>query len=203
MKASSRPYHHGNLRQALLHAAESALATRRAGSLSLRELSREVGVSHTSPRRHFPGKQALLDALAQDGFVRLDSVLSHAAARRGGSFAARLIRVAQAYVGFALQHPTLWELMFEAKHRPGAPRDLLAASDAAFSHLPSLLKKGQLDREIIPGDPVRLSLALSAALQGLVTISIDGKFKGHPLSSLVPQVVKQNLLGLRPRNASK
>jgi AcrR family transcriptional regulator len=98
LQTNSRPYHHGNLRQALLQAAEMALEVRGATDLSLRELSREVGVSHTSPRRHFAGKQALLDALAQTGFQRLDAILAEAAKKRARNFAARLTNLAQAYI---------------------------------------------------------------------------------------------------------
>jgi AcrR family transcriptional regulator len=199
LQTNLRPYHHGNLRQALLQAAEAALEARGASALSLRELSREVGVSHTSPRRHFADKQALLDALAQTGFQRLDASLARASEGRGRNSAARFTNLAQVYVEFALKHPALWALMFEAKHRPGAPRELLAASDAAFSHGPALIKAGQAAGEIVAGDPARLSLTLSAALQGLVTISTEGKFKGVPLETLVPAIVKNILLGLKPR----
>jgi len=199
LQTNPRPYHHGNLRQALLQAAETALEARGASSLSLRELSREVGVSHTSPRRHFADKQALLDALAQSGFQRLDADLAQAANRSARNFAARLTNLAQAYVEFALKHPALWALMFDAKHRPGAPPELLSASDAAFSHGPALLKMGQATGEVVKGDPARLSLTLSAALQGLVSISTGGKFKAIPLETLVPAMVKHILLGLRPR----
>ena len=59
---TARPYHHGNLRQALLDAAERTVRERGVEALSLRELAREVGVSHGAPRRHFPDRQALLDA---------------------------------------------------------------------------------------------------------------------------------------------
>jgi AcrR family transcriptional regulator len=158
-----------------------------------------VGVSHTSPRRHFTNKQALLDALARTGFQRLDAALARVANGRGRNFGTQLTRAAQAYGDFALKHPALWALMFEAKHRVGAPRDLLEASDAAFSHIPAILKAGQAGGEIVEGDPARLSLTLSAALQGLVSISTDGKFKGVPLETLVPVTVKHILLGLRPR----
>jgi AcrR family transcriptional regulator len=199
LQTNLRPYHHGNLRQALLQAAEAALEARGVTALSLRELSREVGVSHTSPRRHFADKRALLDALAQTGFERLDATLAEAINGRVRNFGARLTNLAQAYVEFALKQPQLWSLMFVAKHRPGAPRDLLDASDAAFSHGPALMKAGQAAGEIASGDPARLSLTLSAALQGLVSISVDGKFKGVPLQTLVPTIVKHILLGLRPR----
>jgi AcrR family transcriptional regulator len=199
LQTNPRPYHHGSLREALLRAAEAALEAHGASSLSLRDLSRTVGVSHTSPRRHFTNKQALLDALARTGFQRLDATLGQVAKGRGRNFGTQLTRAAQAYVGFALKHPALWALMFEAKHRVGAPRDLLEASDAAFSHIPAILKGGQTAGEIVEGDPAPLSLTLSAALQGLVSISTDGKFKGVPLETLVPVTVKHILLGLRPR----
>ena len=75
---TARSYHHGNLRAALLERAEAVLAE--GGELSLRELARQVGVSHAAPRRHFPDKQALLDALAMDGFERLGAELSAALA---------------------------------------------------------------------------------------------------------------------------
>ena len=199
LKTNPRPYHHGNLRQALLQAAEIALEARGVTGISLRELSREVGVSHTSPRRHFADKQALLDALAQSGFQRFEAVLAEAAKKRARNFAARLSNFALTSVEFALKHPALWVLMLEAKHRPGAPRELLGASDAAFSNGPALIKEGQAAGEIVPGDPARLSLTLSAALQGLISISTEGKFKGVPLEALVPGIVKHVLLGLRPR----
>jgi AcrR family transcriptional regulator len=199
LQTNPRPYHHGNLRQALLQAAEIALEARGATMLSLRELSREVGVSHTSPRRHFADKQALLDALAQSGFQRLDATLAQAIKKRGRNFSARLTSLAQAFVEFALKHRALWVLMIETKHRPCAPRELLEASDAALSNGPALIMEGQAAGEVVPGDPARLSLTLSAALQGLVSISTEGKFKGVPLERLVPGIVKHILLGLRPR----
>ena len=79
LQTDRRPYHHGNLPEALLRAAEAALEARGSSMLSLRELSRVVGVSHTSPRRHFADKQALLDALARTGFQRLDATLARVA----------------------------------------------------------------------------------------------------------------------------
>ena len=137
MEPPRRPYHHGNLREALLETAARALETTGAGRLTLRELSRALGVSHTSPRRHFADKQALLDALALRGFGRLGEVTARASRERGREdFNARLTRLARAYVGFALKQPALFALMFEAKHRADAPPGLLAASDATFAPHP-------------------------------------------------------------------
>ena len=135
MKPSTRPYHHGHLRQALLRAAEVALEARGIQHLSLRELSRELGVSHASPQRHFATKQDLIDALAIMGFERLSSVVSKAAEARSQDFNARLTKAAFAYVGFALKHPALFALMFEAKRRPGMLPELRTALMAAYSRI--------------------------------------------------------------------
>src|SRR3989442_1087232 len=97
---AARPYHHGNLRTALLDAAERTLRERGVQALSLRELAREVGVSHGAPRRHFPDRQALLDALAGEGFERLGGELRAAAETAGEEFEPRLRAIASAYIRF-------------------------------------------------------------------------------------------------------
>lgn len=196
MKAAPRPYHHGNLRQELLRAAEAALEARGIQQLSLRELSRELGVSHASPQRHFATKQELIDALAIMGFERLGSAMAGAAESRGHDFNTRLTKAALAYVEFARKHPAMLALMFEAKRQPVIPPELHTALLAAFSHIPGILKEGQEAGKIIPGDPYRLALTIGAAIQGLVSLSIDGKVKGVTLKALVPETIQHVLNGL-------
>ena len=142
MTAPPRPYHHGNLRSALLSCAERTLSEHGAQNLSLRELARQVGVSHAAPRRHFADKQSLLDALAQDGFERLGQELRAAMEAAGSDFHARLLAFAQTYVRFATQHAALLELMFAGKHRPGAAESLRAAADRAFEAPLALFAEG-------------------------------------------------------------
>ena len=196
MKSSPRPYHHGNLRQALLAAAEIALEARGVQQLSLRELSRELGVSHASPQRHFATKQDLIDALAIMGFERLSTIVAKAAEARGQDFDARLKKAARAYVGFALKHPALFALMFEAKRRPGMLPELRAALVLAFSHIPKILKEGQEAGKIVAGDPDALALTIHAALHGLVAMSIEGKVRGVSLNTIIPKTIQQLLTGL-------
>ncbi|HEX3446494.1 MAG TPA: TetR/AcrR family transcriptional regulator [Chthoniobacterales bacterium] len=199
MKASPRPYHHGHLREALLRAAEKTLETGGVQSISLRELSRELGVSQGAPRRHFADKQALLDALALRGFEQFGEALGRAAGRAGQDFKARLTQMARAYVGFALKHPALLSLMFEAKQRADASRELLEASEKAFAHGPATFAEGQAAGEVVPGDPARLALVVLSALLGLVSISTKGKFKGVSLDRLTGEIIERMILGFRPR----
>jgi AcrR family transcriptional regulator len=115
MTTPPAPYHHGNLRAALLEAAERRLVSGGIERLSLRELTRELGVSHGAPRQHFADKQSLLDALAVTGFNRLGEQLTTALSRADGDFAVRLTTFAAAYVEFATQSPAMLELMFLRK----------------------------------------------------------------------------------------
>jgi AcrR family transcriptional regulator len=149
MKPCTRPYHHGNLRQALLRAAEAALEAGGVPQLSLRELSRELGVSHASSQRHFATKQDLLDALAIMGFERLSSAVAKATETRSQDLNARLTKAASAYVGFALKHPALFALMFEAKRRPGMLPELRTSNgpDGGVFAYPKDFARGSRSRK--------------------------------------------------------
>jgi AcrR family transcriptional regulator len=194
-----RPYHHGNLRAALLESAERTLSQQGAGELSLRELARQVGVSHAAPRRHFADKQALLDALAEDGFERLGESLRGAMTAAGEGFDARLLAFAHAYVRFATRHAALLELMFAVKHRPGAADSLRRSADRAFEAPLALITEGQAKGEVVAGEPERVATVAWAALQGLAAM-VNSRMLDHAvLDEVVADAVERLVLGLRPR----
>lgn len=194
-----RPYHHGNLREALLDAAETMIEGGTAYEISLRELGRVVGVSHTSAQRHFADRRDLLDALAQRGFDRLGAALAEPIDDCALSFDARLTRLARAHVGFAERHPALFRWMSEAMGLADAPAPLLAARNRAFAPVSSIFADGQAARAVVPGDPEQLGLASFAAVQGLIAMSPGGRFDGLPLDTLIGGVIERIILGLRPR----
>jgi AcrR family transcriptional regulator len=197
--SAPRPYHHGNLRTELLDSAERTLRERGAGGLSLRELAREAGVSHGAPRRHFPDKQALLDALAEDGFDRLGRELAAALDGAAPTFEARLAALARSYVGFATDRAALLELMFAGKHRPGAAASLREAADRAFAAPLDLIRDGQASGDVVAGDPHSVALVAFAALQGLAALFNGGMVEDAALGELVDHAVERLVLGLRPR----
>ncbi|UUU23895.1 TetR/AcrR family transcriptional regulator [Streptomyces sp. DSM 40750] len=167
-----RPYHHGDLRTALLVRAEQALQEKGPSALSLRELARDIGVSPAAPSRHFKSKQALLDALALQGFDRLAAALISARTEAGESFAERLTLIARAYTEFAAANPALLELMYSVKHDPTASPELAKASQ----HLPALadqlIEDGQRRGEVREGPADEISLPVVAALHGYATLAI-------------------------------
>jgi len=196
--ATARTYHHGNLRAALLESAERTLRRRGASELSLRELAREVGVSHAAPRRHFADKQALLDALAEHGFERLGRELDASMGAAGDSLRAKLGAFARAYVDFATRHAALLDLMFAGKHRPDADR-VRAAANAAFAGPLALFASAQRSGEIVGEDPERVGTVALATLQGLASLANNGMLGAEGLDELVEEAVDRLVLGLRPR----
>jgi AcrR family transcriptional regulator len=195
----ARPYHHGNLREALLLAGEQALEAGGAQNLSLRELAREVGVSHAAPRRHFPDKQALLDALALNGWERLGAALAGTVADAGDGFDARMLGLARAYVGFATRHPALIALMFATKHADDAAPALAVAGERALAPALRTVADGQAAGTVVGGEPERVAIVAFAALQGLVALTNNGMLDGTPLPATLDEVVERLVLGLRPR----
>jgi len=194
-----KPYHHGDLRAALLKAAEAMIERVGVEGLSLRELTREIGVSSNAPRRHFPNKQVLLDALALQGFELLGMVFRRAASSNEREFSQRIIKVAKANIRFAMKNRSLYRLMFASKQRAGAPVELLDAAKATLTAGGSAVVYGQSVGAVIAGDPDQLGLTLLAAVEGLMSLSVDGKFNGVPIEHLAEQVIENIVLGLKPR----
>ena len=195
---SARPYHHGNLRTALLAQAERNLREQGAEQLSLRELARQVGVSHAAPRRHFPDRQALLDALAEAGFVRLGAELRAAIGQAGDAFEPRLQATASAYVRFATRDGALLELMFAGKHRQPSGA-VQAAAAGSLSVLLELTAQGQAEGVLKPGEPERVGLVLFAIVQGIAALVNGGIVDTAQSDELIADAITQFWRGPRAR----
>lgn len=192
-----RPYHHGNLRAALLDAAERGLRERGVDQLVLRDLAKEVGVSHAAPRRHFADRQALLDALAEAGFTRLDTALRTALAGADGDFPSCVRATMTAYTRFATENAALLELMYTSKHRPGATR-IVKAAEAPFGLMNELILQGQAQGALQAGAPEGIGIVLFATLHGIASIINGSIVKPELLDGLVETAVEQFLRGARP-----
>ena len=193
---ADRPYHHGNLRAALLAQAEQTLRQHGLDGLSLRELARQIGVSHAAPRRHFADRQALLDALAESGFARLGAELRGAAEMAGEDYEARLRATNLAYVRFAVNDAALLELMFAGKHREQAGA-LHEAADRAFLVILQLIEEGQAGDVLEAGDPERIGLLLFATMQGIAALVTAGIVAPDQVDSLVADAIGRFLHGPR------
>jgi len=164
---TSRPFHHGNLRAVLLEQAEVMLREGGVDALSLRELARQAGVSHGAPRSHFIDRQALLDALAVQGFDRFADRI-RAALASPGDLAERCRLVGRAYVDFAVDDAALMELMFAAKTTdPAGP---VQAAAARLFQLFDDAVAAATDDPADDGARIRFQLLFAATMQGTATL---------------------------------
>jgi AcrR family transcriptional regulator len=132
MSTSNRStYHHGALRPALIAAARALLDEGGPEAVGLREAARRVGVTPTATYRHFRDKEALLAAVAAEGFREFGAALTAA-----GRAADPLPAMGAAYIDFALAKPGMFRLMFSPLLAARADNpDLRAAAEAAFEAL--------------------------------------------------------------------
>lgn len=177
---TGRPFHHGNLRAALLEEAVTVLRQQGIDGLSLRDLARRAGVSHGAPRSHFRDRQALLVAVATLGFDRLGGQVRDALAGTA-SLNDRFRRVARAYVDFAIDDAALMELMFQAKTtaQPGAVHD---AAGALFTLLDQAVgPPGETD----PEARRVFKLLFAATMQGIAALVVAQRIDRRDSERLV------------------
>jgi AcrR family transcriptional regulator len=136
--AASKPYHHGNLRSALLDASLALIRKEGLHGFTLREVARRAGVSHTAPYRHFRNRDDLLAAIAEDGFNCLTAKIREAAAKRDGPFD-RLQMAGIAYVQFGLDRREEFQVMFSIELDPHIHASASAAAEASFESLLALV----------------------------------------------------------------
>ncbi|MER6597892.1 TetR/AcrR family transcriptional regulator [Streptomyces parvus] len=172
----SGTYHHGDLRAACIRAARELLEEDGSAGLSLRAVARRAGVSATAPYRHFADREALVSAVAAEGYNELAGSLAQA--HPAPSTPDELAAVAVAYVRFALEHPALFRAMFAEPCDPTS-EERVAATAAISEYVRTIVDA------TFPGvDADALSTTVWALVHGLAFLHLDGK-----LDSSTPEIV--------------
>jgi len=157
-----RGYHHGDLRAALLRAAGEFLEKEGLERLSLRAAARRAGVSHSAPYRHFPDRETLLAALAEEGFRTLGASQRQAAAAAGAR------GLGEAYVRFALAHPQRFRLMFGARVTLARHPALREAAEKTYEGIASAMAAR------VPKESARdAAVAAWSLVHGLATLLLS------------------------------
>jgi AcrR family transcriptional regulator len=109
-----RGYHHGNLREALINGCLTLIEKRGPTGFTLSEAAREAGVTPAAVYRHFEGREDLIAAAAQQGYVLFSEQMEAAYGKGQPSALAAFGGVGRAYLAFARQHPGYYIAMFES-----------------------------------------------------------------------------------------
>ncbi|MDH6590405.1 AcrR family transcriptional regulator [Variovorax sp. TBS-050B] len=173
----SNSYHHGDLKSVLLDYAREQMERASLDDLSMREMAKAVGVSHTAAYRHFADRRSLLDAVAVQGFEELIAGFQAGmqAAPEGPRSGLRACGLA--YVAFGMATPRLLAHMFKTVAEPQASEALVGAGARLFEVLLGLVTEGQARGVFRGGDPRHLSHACWAMVHGLATLLGIGMLK--------------------------
>ncbi|MBL9024022.1 MAG: TetR/AcrR family transcriptional regulator [Myxococcales bacterium] len=178
---AKQAYHHGDLRRVLLDAATKRFAERGDFGFTLRELARDVGVSHNAPYRHFAGKDELLEALRDDGFTRLAERERRALDAAGADPRARVRALGEAYVRFALQDGPSFRLALALPPKKGSSRT--DAAIASFSVLERTIAEAQRAGAVRTDLSAKeLAVAAWSLVHGVATLLASGQLptrSGH------------------------
>ena len=170
MATAKKAYHHGELRESLLEAAELLLEEDGPVGLSLRKVGRRLGVTPGAPYRHFEDKDALLAALAVRGFQRLrETMMADQEGSADGEESLR--RAGLGYLEFASRHPEMFRLMFGWIPSRDVP-ELCEAGDAAFAGLRGVLERCEQEGLLTKSVPDAGLMAWSA-VHGAAFLLID------------------------------
>jgi AcrR family transcriptional regulator len=200
-------YHHGDLRRALVEAAFELVKEKGPQGITLREAARRAGVTHAAPYRHFADKEALLAAVAVEGFTRLRAEI--ASASDGVSPADLLEVLGVAYVRFAREHPSQFRVMFGAevgdKRRYPA---LMEADQAVFDLLCNAIEVAQQAGAMAPGNPARLGMMQWSMVHGVAALVVDGQMeragvREEHLDEFTRRVARTGAAGLRQTSGGR
>lgn len=187
-KPTSRPYHHGDLRNAMVDAAVAVARVGGPDAVVVRDVARQVGVSHNAGYRHFASRDDLMAAVGEQGLAELtrtmEATLAQVPADLDPAERARwkLRAVGRGYVSYALAEPGMFRTMWTSLPTPGSDQaatmgdDGLGAYELLGDALDELVDVGLLEA----GRRPHADVVAWSSVHGLATLLIDGPLRGLP-----------------------
>ena len=176
--AAPKPYHHGDLRRVLIDAALQLVGEGGAEAVSVREAARRAGVSPGAPFRHFPSRDALMQAVAEEAQRRFRAEIEAALAEApAGDPLGRFRCLGLAYLRWAMRNPTHFEIISSRRY---FDHDRAAAISGDNAELIELTERTLADAfaagQLRPADLKQVQIAGRALVYGFARMNIDGHF---------------------------
>lgn len=200
VRKNESSYHHGDLRGALVRAGLMILREQGAHRLSLREAARIAGVSQAAPYRHFANKEALIAAIAQEGYAMLAQAIRNVVQTYRNNTEEQFHQTALVYLALALEHTDHFRLMYfsvpplQVSKHP----DLERVSLQVFKEFISIVQRCQRERILRNGDVSQLAVVAWAGIHGLVSLIVNQKLEFMNIKSeqlhLLMRATTRNLI---------
>jgi AcrR family transcriptional regulator len=207
-------YHHGDLRQALLTAADDVLRERGLQGFTLRECARRAGVSHAAPKHHFGDVRGMLTEVAAHGFVRLTHALRKKLTGAGDDLDAQFAATADAYAGFAQAYPEHFRIMFRADLIDVASVRLRDAAVETLTELTNVIRRQRGETDItsaeldasVESDQLLGDILIGwCHVHGYAHLRLEGQLSMVPKARLrrLARTASDRLAGLIRSNATR
>jgi len=173
-----KPYHHGDLRRVLIEAALQLVSEGGMEAVSVREAARRAGVSPGAPFRHFPSRDALIQAVAEEAQRRFRAEIEALlAASPAGDPLGRFRCLGLAYLRWAMRNPTHFEIISSRRLFDHDRADAISSDNAELialteRTLADAFAAGQL--RVL--DLKQVQIAGRALVYGFARMNIDGHF---------------------------
>ena len=169
-----RAYHHGDLKNALLDAAERVIDEEGIAAVTMSKVAKLAGVSSGAPYRHFEDRVALLRALCERAQAQLSTMVAEIMGQAPDPLEG-FRRTGVAYVLFAVENPALFRVLGRGEFIDRrSPANQIAEDHAFADALEKLLTQGDPDAPIDPADPTMQQLAARCLVHGLAHMFVDG-----------------------------
>jgi AcrR family transcriptional regulator len=179
------------LRERILQASLALIEEQGLGTLSMREVARRAGVSHQAPYYYFADREAILGAIAEQGFRMLrDAVAAAMPSAPGRTLYAGILAAGEAYIRFAFAHPAYFRLMFRPELvSPERHPNMKEEGDRACTTFYEIVQ--QAVQAGLPADPSVDALFLTywSLGHGFACLALDG-----PLDVVMPDADRETQL---------
>lgn len=171
----NKPYHHGDLRTALITTARQLIEHGGSSHLTMRRVAEEVGVSSAAAYRHFSDREALLAAVLQQVFNELGNAMRVARKAQKNPLQG-FFATGYAYMDFALAHPKVYRVLFSEECKMVMHPTLLDAGKAAFNEVHQAAIDCADAGLLSSRDPIEVAMAGWVNVHGLASLHLDGVF---------------------------
>jgi len=173
----SKTYHHGNLKEALISAGLEILSEHGLEGLSLRNVAKKIGVSHTAPYNHFPDKQALLAAISTAGHEQLHQILLDIFEKSKDTSPNIILEIAWAYLQFALEYPDKFKLMFSgALEEEGDHPEYIEISRKSIALFEEIIVYCQNKGQLPAGEVDIIAIRIWSLVHGFTCLMLENQF---------------------------
>jgi AcrR family transcriptional regulator len=203
--ARKAPYHHGDLREALIAATRRLVMERGAENFTLADACRVAGVTTAAPYRHFRSKQEVLEEIVSRGFEELSRMAMTVIAEKGPGTQEAIVAMGQAYVAFAVKETALFRLMFGQEPALRTAVHVAGTGHACFANLIEQVTL-YCQKNRVRGDALEIAMRLWTFVHGAASLMIDKDYL-----EMAPQLdvnilianAMPGLLGASPRRGRR